>query len=328
VNVRIGSLGAVGAVGHFRKNDRSMFAGWKSQCTTSSRDSGRVESLNPLPPHDRRRIFVRVLDATALAAIDRYLDLLDPALGGAVECVYLTGSAALGDWLPDRSDLDILTVTSRPLGDADLDALAALHASAADRPYLDAVYVNRADLGKRPPPEHQGVPHAVNGVFRRDGQPLDPVLWATLARHGLTLRGQKAADLGAAPDEAWLREWNLGNLESYWRPWAADARVRLAARDPDVPLSSEVIAFALLGPGRLHYTIATGGLLAKTATADYTARHFPGYAEPLARAKAWRLGDDTVTFMVPDGYATCDLIDAVIAASRRLADTPGASDNR
>lgn len=61
------------------------------------------------------------------------------------------------------------------------------------------------------------------------------------------------------------------------------------------------------------YTIATGGLLAKTAAADYTARHFPDYAELLARAKAWRLGDDAVQFMVPDGYASCDLIDAVAA---------------
>jgi hypothetical protein len=33
-------------------------------------------------------------------------------------------------------------------------------------------------------------------------------------------------------------------------------------------------------------------------------------------AKAWRLGDDTRAFTVPDGYAVCDLIDAVIDDAR------------
>ena len=83
-----------------------------------------------------------------------------------------------------------------------------------------------------------------------------------------------------------------------------------------------MVTFALLGPGRLHYTITTGGLLTKTAAADYTARHFPEYAEPLARAKSWRLGDDTVQFMVPDAQAACGLIDAVTADARKTcADT-------
>src|SRR5262249_2161753 len=78
-----------------------------------------------------KRILGPVLPSEiARAEIDRYVDLLKPVLGGVLEGVYLTGSAALGDWLPDRSDLDILTVTSGPVGDADLDALAALHAGA------------------------------------------------------------------------------------------------------------------------------------------------------------------------------------------------------
>jgi predicted nucleotidyltransferase len=264
-----------------------------------------------------------LLDAVGKAAIDRYLELLGPALGGAVAGIYLTGSAALGDWQPGRSDLDILTVASRPFDEADLDALAALHADAADRPYLDAVYVCGADVGARLPPDHPGVPHVIDGVFRREGYRFDPVLWATLDRHGLTLSGPAAAELGAGPQPGWLREWNLGNLDTYWRSWAAEARLRLADRDPDVPLSTETVSFALLGPGRLHYTIATGGLLAKTAAADYTAEHFPGFAEPLARAKKWRLGDDAVRFMIPDAVAACDLIDAVAddaqIVSERLA---------
>jgi hypothetical protein len=247
----------------------------------------------------------------AKAAIDNYRLLLGRALGQAIEGIYLTGSAALGDWLPGRSELDILTVTNRRLDQADLDALAALHEAAPERPYLDAIYVYRGDVGRRAVPGSQGVPHAIDGAFSRDGYLFDPVLWATLDRHGLTIEGTQAAELGAAPDPAWLRDWNLGNLDSYWRPWAADARIRLADRDKDAPLRAEVVVHALLGPGRLHYTIATGRLLAKTAAAGYTARLLPGHADLLGRAKSWRLGHDLVQFTVPDGLAACDLIDAV-----------------
>jgi hypothetical protein len=257
------------------------------------------------------------LTDTAHAAIDRYLDLLTSALPDAVEGVYLTGSVALGDWRDNRSDLDILTVTM-PLTETDIDALAQLHTRANERPYLDAIYVSRGDLGVVPPAGDPGLPHAVNGVFERSGYRPDPVLWATLDRGGMTLLGPAAAELGAGPDPDWLREWNLGNLRSYWLPWAADARVRLAERDASVPLDSEVMTFALLGPGRLHYTIATGAILAKTAAADYTAEHFPGHDELLARAKAWRLGDDSVQFYKADALTTCDLIEAIAQAAAEL----------
>jgi hypothetical protein len=244
--------------------------------------------------------------------MDTYLDLLDKALPGAYTGVYLTGSYALGDWQSDRSDLDILVLTTRQLTESDLDALAAAHASVTERPYLDAIYIPATDVGKELTGD--GVPNTVEGVFARDGYLPDPVLWATLARHGVTIRGTAAADLGAAPDPAWLREWNIGNLTGYWRGWSAETRVRLVDRDPDSPLTASIIAgHALLGPGRLHYTITTGEILAKTAAADYTAEHFPAYAELLGRAKAWRLGDDSVSFTAIDGLPTCDLIEAVIA---------------
>jgi hypothetical protein len=244
-------------------------------------------------------------------AMDTYLELLDQALPDACAGVYLTGSTALGDWQPDRSDLDILVLTSRPLTDADLDALAAAHASITDRPHRDAIYLPATEVGANL--TGTGVPYAMNGVFARDGYLPDPVLWATLDRHGVTVRGMPAAELGAGPDPAWLREWNIGNLNSYWRNWSTTTRPIVLGRDPDAPSNTTNSAEALLGPGRLHHTIATGEIIGKTTSADYPARHFPAYADLLARARTWRLGDDTITFTATDGLRICDLIDAVIA---------------
>lgn len=262
----------------------------------------------------------RPLPPDAQSALDEYLAQLDAALSGAYQGVYLTGSAALGDWRPHRSDLDILVVTARQLGDAEVDTLAAVHAKLPDRPYRDAMYVPRDALGRRPEPDAPGFPHAVDGVFHQDGYRPDPVLWETLHRHGVTVRGTPAAELGAAPDADWLRAWNLGNLASYWKPLAGQVRQLLAEQDPALPLPPYSVVWGLLGPGRLHCTIATGEIISKTASADYTARLLPEFAELLARAKAWRLGaqDDAVAFTIADGYAGCELIDAVIADAAKL----------
>jgi predicted nucleotidyltransferase len=257
------------------------------------------------------------LPAQAGPALGEYLAALDGALPGLVTAVYLTGSAALGDWQPDRSDLDILVVTERPPGDGQLDALAGLHASLPGRPYRDALYIPAADIGAR---EDAGpYPHAIDGVFNRARYRPDPVLWATLDRHGLTVRGPEAGSLGAAPEADWLREWNQGNLTSYWRRWAANVRPRIAGLDPADPVPAFLVTWAALGPGRLHATITSGEIISKTAAADYTAALLPRYATLLARAKRWRLGDDGLAFTVADGLAACDLIDAVVDDAGRAA---------
>jgi hypothetical protein len=258
------------------------------------------------------------LSGDAQIALDQYLSLLDGSCPGLADGVYLTGSAALDDWQPGQSDLDILVVTDRRLDETDVDALADVHAKLTDPPYRDAIYVNRAVVGYRPRPHGDGAPFTVDGVFRRSGYQPDPVLWSTLDRHGVTVRGTPAAELGARPDAQWLRDWNLGNLNSYWRTSAKTGRAFLTDRPPESTMPAKAAVWGALGPGRLHHTIATGEVISKTAAADYTAGQFPEYGELLSRAKAWRLGAGsdidagTAAFTIEDGYAICDLIEAIV----------------
>ena len=86
----------------------------------------------------------------AADALREYLAALDAALPGIARGIYLTGSAALGDWRPGRSDLGILTVTDGRPGDAEVAALEALHAGLPGRPYRDAVYIPADAVGVPP----------------------------------------------------------------------------------------------------------------------------------------------------------------------------------
>ena len=258
------------------------------------------------------------LPREARAALDEYLAALDAALPGIARAIYVTGSAALGDWRPGRSDLDILTVTEHGLDDSELRALERLHAAIPWRPYRDAIYIPAEAIGADPPAGRR-YPSAVDGVFQRALYRPDPVLWATLHRHALTVRGPEAHTLGADPGEGWLRDWNHGNLQSYWRPWAANGRAIMARLGQDDALPDGAVPWAALGPGRLHATITTGEIISKTAAADYTAELLPQHGELLARAKAYRFGADGAPFTVADGHAACDLIDAVISDAGKLA---------
>ncbi|HEU5334112.1 MAG TPA: nucleotidyltransferase domain-containing protein [Actinocrinis sp.] len=257
-------------------------------------------------------------------ALGGYLDALDAALPGFAEGVYLTGSAALGDWIPGRSDLDVLVVSARPAGEKEIGLLREVH-EGRGRPFVDTVYVGRDQVGLRPYEGFAGVPVVVDGVLKSDHWELNPVLWATLARHGVTVRGPEAGGLGAEPDPLWLRGWNLGNLTSYWTPLAADLREKLKEREPDSTVQAEICVWCASGPGRLHKTIATGRIISKSECVRYTAGLLAGYGpeyadhgEVLARAGTARAGNDAVEFTAADLGRLVDLVDAVAEDAARL----------
>jgi len=253
--------------------------------------------------------------ATYLAALDRVL----PA--DAVEGVYLTGSATLDDYRHGRSDLDILTLTTRPLVEDELTAIEELHKTleTGAQPHADAVYAPRAQIGKLPPEDVAGQGYVVDGQFHRGGDSQDLVIWANLDQCGITVRGPEAKSLNAAPDASEFETWNRGNLEGYWRMCALQARRAISERKPDEEFLPYFAVWLASGPGRLHRTIASGEIISKTRAIDYTAELFPAYAEILKRVKASRLGDDSVGFVMNDGRILSDLVDEVCDSAKKLA---------
>ena len=252
-----------------------------------------------------------------LQAAGRHLKELDRAAPGLVEMLYLTGSVALGDYRHGVSDVDFLAVTSRPPDCSELASLAGIQEAMRVAPggssvaYYDGVYLDRPSLGSMPD-EEQPVPHVVGGEFRADhpcGE-LNPVLWWTLVRCGVTVRGPAATGLGLRPDPARLRRYNLDNLRTYWQPLAGQIRTAVAERAPGAPARAEGVAWAALGAPRLHYTLATRRVTSKSAAAAYVAETFPAWADLAARARSWRAGED-LPFRSDDALAAADLVDAV-----------------
>src|SRR5215208_4694587 len=85
--------------------------------------------------------------------VGHYLDALDEVAPGLVDALYLTGSVALDDFRPGRSDIDFLAVTAAPLDGDARGALRRVHARLTTlrrRPYFDGSYVTWQDLRANP----------------------------------------------------------------------------------------------------------------------------------------------------------------------------------
>jgi hypothetical protein len=132
-----------------------------------------------------------------------------------------------------------------------------------------------------------------------------------LIHHGIAVRGPEPADLRLRVDDERLRRYNLDNLQGYWRLLAEQVRHAVDGLAEDEPAFPVVVVWALLGPARLHYTLATNDVATKTAAGRYAAERFTGWSELVERAMDWRDGKD-VDFVTADARAAADMIDAVI----------------
>jgi hypothetical protein len=145
------------------------------------------------------------------------------------------------------------------------------------------------------------------------------VAWKVLAERGIAVRGPEPASLPLDPQPELLRSWNLGNLESYWRPWAAAVE-----RSPRVQFWLRPrlwTAWGVLGAPRLHHTIATGEVISKEAAGEYALDVFPQRWHPLiADALAyWRKEPDQLGLSAEKrGLLTAEFVREVIDRARRL----------
>lgn len=255
--------------------------------------------------------------------VESYLSAVDAAAPGLIEGVYLVGSAALGDWHPTSSDVDIVAVTAEPCTDDDGRALVAAHAAlAADRPtpHVDGPYVAWADLTIEPATGlHR--PWALEGELHHDGEcfEINPITWYVLARHGIPVRGPATDRLGIAVDQVTRVRFVVDNLQTYWRRVAEQVAATLdstsettdTGHDP-ARWTGESLVWCTLGPLRLHFTARSGELTSKSGAGRHGLAVLPdGLTGVVERALELRDAPDDVVHD-SDMRAAAEVIEWVI----------------
>jgi hypothetical protein len=209
------------------------------------------------------------IDDELASTLRRYLDVVDELAPGVVEGLYLVGSAALGDWHPAFSDVDIVAVTAEPATEDDAEAIRRAHARLAEvrpAPTVDGPYVAWGDLIVEPATGlHR--PWVLDGVVHHDGDcyEINPVTWYTLATYGLAARGPSPADLEVALDVEARVRFAVDDLGSYWATLGEQLAGSVGAR----AFTTADLEWCALGPLRVHYTAFTADVTSKRRAGEH-----------------------------------------------------------
>jgi hypothetical protein len=191
-------------------------------------------------------------------------------LGPRFVGLYLDGSLAIGDFHPDRSDIDFVVVTDGELSDDNVLALKAMHARiAAEVPKwgseLEGSYIPRRALqGHDPQPgEH---PYIDRGTGSLDIVRHESGYWVIhrhmLREHGVTVAGPDPLTLIDPVGPGELRQAVLSILREWWMPMLANP----------APLERSLFGYrcyAILTMCRMLYTMDRGTVVTKSIAADW-----------------------------------------------------------
>jgi hypothetical protein len=280
----------------------------------------------------RRHLQQKIAEEVASKAA-AYLRCADRVVPGFVTGFYVVGSAALGEYVPGRSDLDFVAVVRDEVGRSEMRRLRLLHVLAGANSVVKATA-----HGRRP------ISGTANGVFVRQGEialpvtrikpvashtghqfvegrafDVNPVVWRTLVERGLTFRGPEPAQLGLDSEPQILSQWNLENLERYWRAWGR--KVSAGGHGPFSPLRVKyggrwIVAWGVLGAPRLHCTITTGEVVGKRSAGEYALEVFDARWHPIIeKALSYWQGEE-VNVSRQDVCRAGEFVLAVVEAAR------------
>jgi Domain of unknown function (DUF4111)/Nucleotidyltransferase domain len=224
---------------------------------------------------------------------------IQDALRGNLVGIYLRGSLALGDFIPDTSDIDILAVTEQPVSDAEFAVLAALHECFAALPhpyakrleiaYIDCTAVRRFAPGLRHPTLGQGETlawseHRANWILER---------W-TVRECGVTLLGPDPHTLIDPISTDKLRAAVRDRLCD-WADWANQPD------DPDWLLPRSHKAYVVETMCRALATLACGKLQSKPrAVASALASLPEPWRSLVEQSQVWRIDSTPDAAIVPE----------------------------
>jgi hypothetical protein len=171
------------------------------------------------------------------------------------------GSLALGDFVPGRSDLDLVAITAAPVTAAQRAGLQRVHEALLSQvPLADGLHCSYVVNGEQDDPARPHLTWAFGELFER---PVSPVTRRELCQGGRSLLGPAPAAIVPAVTDAELADYIRGDLRDYWHPHTG--RPELWLRDIWVDLGMLTLA-------RARVTLREGRLITKKEALDELAR--------------------------------------------------------
>jgi hypothetical protein len=228
----------------------------------------------------------------ALTTVRDLLTTVSRELGNNFLAVWFDGSIALGAFDPQRSDIDLVVVTSDYPSVEETSGLRVAHARCAQGApdwgdEIEIIYVTSAALQLRA--VSSGVPHLYvergsRGELRSG--PLDPgwlVHLRVLREHGRSITGPEPIEMVAAVSDDELKRVAI---------WGAERWLTPHLEDPTTLARLGVRVFVVLTTCRLLYTLQSGQVVSKMTAARWALDAVPADLAPVIQgAMAWQKHD-------------------------------------
>lgn len=222
------------------------------------------------------------------SVLTEWADGLKRLLGEKIVGLYLSGSLAYGDFVRERSDIDLQAVVQNPLTEDELKSVERLHKDVerrcpewADR--IECSYVPLEFMNEVTPP---GKPRPWWGLGTFHAEAPAGNEWIInhylLSKHGITLAGADFNDLIPLIDIDSVRRASAKDLFQEWIPKVHD----------DVWLSnSHHQSYLVLNLCRILHTVIHGEPGSKKVAGEWAKVTYPQWKSLIEEAEGWAYGD-------------------------------------
>jgi hypothetical protein len=197
--------------------------------------------------------------------LEEYIGRIKQDLGGQISAFYLEGSIALGEFNPQRSDIDFIAVLDNYATPSGFKKIEQIH-RALEQKYpwkMSGMYFQARDLGCK---EHTHDPFPnfhdgrLNWAYHFE---LSSVTWWILKNRAIAVFGPPTSSLPIAVDMDHLIDVQQKNLNTYWAGWTKrPGRILVLTSDWG-------IQWSVLGVLRQFYTIREHQITSKIKAGEY-----------------------------------------------------------
>lgn len=221
-------------------------------------------------------------------------------LGEKIIGLYLSGSLAYGDFVPERSDIDLQAVVQSPLTEDELRSVEQLHRQIellspqwAGR--IECSYVPLELMRELTPPRTPR-PWWGFGTFYSEAPAGNEwiINHYLLSKHGIALAGHDFNDLIPPIDIGSVRRASARDLFQEWVP---------KINDVEWLSNSHNQSYLVLNLCRILHTVIGGEPSSKKVAGNWAKTTYPKWKDLIEEAENWTYGDemhrqaDTVAFV-------------------------------
>jgi Domain of unknown function (DUF4111) len=210
-------------------------------------------------------------------------------LGDRLVSLYLGGSLSYGDFVPERSDIDLQAVVRSPLTDDEIKSADHLHRE-IERRYPE--WVNRIECSYTPlqlmseidPP---ATPRPWWGFGTMYAEAPAGNEWTInhylLSKYGIAVCGPEFRTLVPPISVEDVQRASARDLFAEWVP---------KIDDPSWLANSHYQSYLVLNLCRILYTVVTGEAGSKKTAAEWVKEVYPQWKDLIEEAERWSYGDE------------------------------------